>query len=83
VVDLSSVLADQSAAILLARMLARVKARAAVVPDACAASEAYVPLTLPEPALEMSLHCDALVQAPAPNAELFPRAAPKPKASRS
>jgi protein ImuB len=24
------------------------------------------------PALEMSLHCDALVQAPAPNAELFP-----------
>lgn len=39
VVDMSPSLAEQSAAFLLARTLARIKARAAAVPDACAGQE--------------------------------------------
>jgi protein ImuB len=35
-------------------------------------SERLARMPLAGPALEMSLRCDALVQAPAPNAELFP-----------
>jgi protein ImuA len=47
-VDLSPVSAEQSAAFLLARTLARIKARAAAVPDACA-SQARALQDLPEP----------------------------------
>lgn len=46
--ELPPVLAEQSAAFLLARTLARAKARVAAVPDACEESQAFAPQALSE-----------------------------------